>query len=303
MVKASRVDGWAGPCLLPEALVPHHIVHYDAECHQLRAAASSALAWDADDEWELEQLHKKPITDAAKTAPALHRAQVQACLAKAATLDERKRQKKAFRRHVGWRAFCDAYHTFVREVVLPQFGGCDLLVQSEPVLRCVLPGSVAPCQPHCDADYYHDPSELNFWVPLTPVSGSNSLFCESSPGRGDFAPFVLGVGQAMRFYGNRCRHYTTPNEPNGAVRVSFDFRVIPAHLAHSLDEGSRRAVVRSPWRLADGGYYRLLKGEGGGGGGGGGNGGGGSQLQSREMLPPASYCRKQGALGVGACLE
>ena len=39
-------------------------------------------------------------------------------------------------------------------------------MQSEPVLRVVLHDSVAPCKPHCDADYYHDASELNFWVPL-----------------------------------------------------------------------------------------------------------------------------------------
>ena len=29
-----------------------------------------------------------------------------------------------------------------------------------------MPGSVPPTKRHCDADYYHDASELNFWVPL-----------------------------------------------------------------------------------------------------------------------------------------
>merc|ERR1719181_356049 len=103
-----------------------------------------------------------------------------------------------YRRHAGWLAFCESYWNFVSDVELPQFDGCDLLVQSVPVLRVVLPGSVAPCQPHCDADYFHDPSELNFWVPLTAVDGSNSLFCESAPGRGDFTPFRLRFGEAMR---------------------------------------------------------------------------------------------------------
>ena len=205
----------------------------------------------------LESLHLQPVSDAASTPPALHKAQVQAQLASAASLEERKKQKRSYRRHAGWAAFLDSYWEFVHDVILPHLEGYDLLVQEVPVLRCVLPGSVAPSKPHCDADYFHDPSELNFWVPLTAVEGSNSLFCESAPGRADFAPFQLQYGEIMRFYGNRCRHYTVPND--SSVRVSFDFRVIPAHLAHDIDASGRKDIVCSQWRLADGGYYRLVR--------------------------------------------
>ena len=59
--------------------------------------------------------------------------------------------------------------------------------------------------------------------------GSNTLWSESSPGAGDYAAFEAGPGKAIRFYGNRCRHYTLENETDG-TRVSFDFRVIPRHL-------------------------------------------------------------------------
>ena len=61
---------------------------------------------------------------------------------------------------------------------------------------------------------------------MTTVAGNNSLYCESEPGKGDFAPFCLRNGEVMRFYGNRCRHYTNPNDTD-TTRVSIDFRVVP----------------------------------------------------------------------------
>ena len=38
-------------------------------------------------------------------------------------------------------------------------------------------------------------------------------------------------GHIIRFYGNRCRHLTLANCDDGRVRVTFDFRVLPRHLA------------------------------------------------------------------------
>jgi hypothetical protein len=37
---------------------------------------------------------------------------------------------------------------------------------------------------HCDADYFHQPHELNFWLPCTPAYGSNTRWLESEPGLG-----------------------------------------------------------------------------------------------------------------------
>jgi hypothetical protein len=76
-----------------------------------------------------------------------------------------------------------------------------LLYQRKPILRVVMPGSVPPTKRHCDADYYHDANEINFWVPLTRVWGSNTLWSESAPGARDFAPFEARPGEAVRFYG------------------------------------------------------------------------------------------------------
>ena len=106
--------------------------------------------------------------------------------------------------------------------------------QRRPTFRVHLAGSAAQGIPHADGlqPYNHQPNEVNAWVPLTPVFGSNSLTSESEPGLGDFHPFEAMPGQFISFYGNRCWHYTVPNETD-TTRVSFDFRVVPFHL---LDE-------------------------------------------------------------------
>ena len=69
-------------------------------------------------------------------------------------------------------------------------GFTEVLYQVEPSLRCHLPHARPSIPLHKDAYYWHQPNELNIWVPLVPgVRGSNSLFCESTPGAADYAPF------------------------------------------------------------------------------------------------------------------
>ena len=76
-------------------------------------------------------------------------------------------------------------------------GDEPLLYQRKPILRVVMPAALR--RRRCvDADYFHDANEINFWVPLTSVWGSNSLWSESSPGLGTSLP-SLRAGQAIRF--------------------------------------------------------------------------------------------------------
>ena len=63
----------------------------------------------------------------------------------------------------------DVYRQFIHSFVVPSLGNVPIFYQRKPILRVVLPGSVAPTQFHCDADYFHDSNEINFWVPLTRV--------------------------------------------------------------------------------------------------------------------------------------
>ena len=220
---------WQAPCLLEENLLRQQIIAYDRAEFDFEGVAEKIFACAPGN---LGTLHEEPIVPWDKTPPALRRAQVQARIGASVTKVERKGARRNawdFDRSEGWRAFQQLYQRYIHDWVMPQLGNEPLLYQRKPILRVVLPGSVAPTQLHCDAEYYHSENELNFWVPLSSVGGSNSLWSESEPGRGDYASFEAGPGQAVRFYGNRCRHYTVPNDSD-RTRVSFDFRVIPESL-------------------------------------------------------------------------
>ena len=229
---ALQAEEWARPCQLDRTLLEQRTLKYDLQTFDFIGAAQEMLLGD-ELHASLAELHLEPIRPPAATAPALRRAQIQAQLGGRVSKTERKAARThahRFERSVGWRRFLEVYQRYIAEWVVPQFGGVPLLYQRKPILRVVLPGSVAPTKPHCDTEYFHDANELNFWVPLTAVSGANSLWSESAPGAADYAAFEAGPGEAVRFYGNRCRHYTTANDAHGRTRVSFDFRVIPHHL-------------------------------------------------------------------------
>ena len=112
----------------------------------------------------------------------------------------------------------------------PAHGFTSLCFQAEPSLRVHLPHAKCGIRLHKDADYYHQPNEVNIWLPLTSgVGGSNSLYVESAPGVGDYAPFEVGFGSFRRFWGNQCAHYTVVNTSD-VSRVSLDVRVVPSEL-------------------------------------------------------------------------
>lgn len=74
-------------------------------------------------------------------------------------------------------AFDRLYLRFVREVVVPHIGDPHgILCQRRPTFRChVAGGGEAIGRPHRDAEYGHPCVELNFWLPLTSCTESNSL--------------------------------------------------------------------------------------------------------------------------------
>ena len=108
--------------------------------------------------------------------------------------------------------FLAMYEHFVSEVIAPMLG-CPhgLVYQAVPVFRVFLPGHLGVGPRHTDSSYHEQPSELNFWVPLTAAHGSNSLQLESRPSAADFEPIDCGYGQFLRFRGNACEHYTEFN--------------------------------------------------------------------------------------------
>mmetsp|Transcript_23393 Transcript_23393/g.36607 ORF Transcript_23393/g.36607 Transcript_23393/m.36607 type:complete len:267 (+) Transcript_23393:140-940(+) len=151
-----------------------------------------------------------------------------------------KKQGDAFRKR--WQAALNrknfearikkVIRSFVQQVAAGELGvpTSALIYQAEPSLRVNLPQAKPVGLCHTDSDYNHQPGEINFWIPVMEDCGvfdSNSLLSESSPGVGDFTSFRTSkYGEGVRFYGNKCRHYTVKNETE-VTRVSIDIRVVP----------------------------------------------------------------------------
>eukprot|EP00092_Neocalanus_flemingeri_P011081 GFUD01011929.1.p1 GENE.GFUD01011929.1~~GFUD01011929.1.p1 ORF type:complete len:274 (+),score=71.61 GFUD01011929.1:225-1046(+) len=201
---------------LPHSLQQAHIFSYDTEVFPFREQVATILRTEG----ELGQLHN---TEAGMTA-----------LARGTKKRRNDQFVKIWRSSLGSEArkeFNKTLHQFVDTFISPRMSCKDppeqaaVAYQKEPTIRVVLPSDQAPTPLHCDADYHHPPAEVNWWLPLTSVRDSNSLYIESRPGEGDFLPVELGYGQVLRFYGNLCQHYTVPNT-SSVTRVSLDLRVL-----------------------------------------------------------------------------
>jgi hypothetical protein len=100
--------------------------------------------------------------------------------------------------------FHEAYDSFVRRVCVPRMvellerkwppSSCQkMYYQSFPCLRIVQPDEFS-IGPHSDVAYGHHPCSVNFYVPLTKIGGSSSLFLESRPGAEDWHSMEGGFG-------------------------------------------------------------------------------------------------------------
>lgn len=154
------------------------------------------------------------------------------------------------------------YDRFVKEKILPLYSDTSYAVQIDPSFRIHLPNNTAlgvrsdddgeKIGLHCDADYNHQPHEVNFILPLTPMFGTNSVFVESSPGKEDYHSVEAPVGNVFCFYGNKCRHYNRRNE-TGVSRLSIDFRVIPMK---DYDPNWSAVSIHGKRPLTLGGYFK-----------------------------------------------
>ena len=167
------------------------------------------------------------------------------------------------------------YEDFICEVVAPHVasewgGSCDEVVfQAVPSLR-VSPPDVKPSgQRHRDGAYGHQPGMINWWLPLTPAYGTNTLWLEDSSTTSADAesdahagrrrlqkraqPLEGSFGTLHRFHGHARFHFTRPND-TPHTRVSLDMRVVPGPAYDDDWPGSRHAATgRQAFFL--GGYY------------------------------------------------
>lgn len=184
-INASEDLSWQSECLLPWELRQEQVQRYSVEYIEKFQEVFHELYLFSDN---LSYLHLGNHYPLETMVPMIYHARVQAKMEKGSGGVGKhiiKQQNKNWEKNQILKKFLKIYQEFVRDFILPQFqeyGG--ILYQAVPTLRVVFPGSVAPVKPHKDADYWHDSNEINFWVPLVPVSGANSLWSESEPGKG-----------------------------------------------------------------------------------------------------------------------
>ncbi len=121
--------------------------------------------------------------------------------------------------------FVQTYESFIKTFVAPLLQDEHLIYQKVPTFRCHLVNNKAVGEFHKDSDYNHPKSELNFFVPVTDSKGSSTIWIESTPDKGDYAPVNLEYGELFTFYGGLYSHGNKINN-TGKTRVGFDFRVI-----------------------------------------------------------------------------
>lgn len=150
----------------------------------------------------------------------------------------------------GWPEMENLYRNFIDHIVAPLYDE-DFLYQAFPTFRIHLSGNVAVGAFHNDAEFGHPSGEKNFIIPITNSYGTATVWIESEPGKKDFFPIPLQIGQLVSFNGNELTHGNKINE-EGATRISMDFRVLPIS---KYDEENNSESVTRKTKFKEGQYY------------------------------------------------
>ena len=205
-----------------QSLRKQNVIKFDTDKYRLQEAVTEALRLPADMSTKLGSLHDTSILPLADTSSG--------CGYRGYGTEWIKRWKSKWEHSHQW--YEALYLALLEDIVLPYVNDPrGICFQRDPTFRCHIAGDPQPSgRVHCDADYGHSSAEVNFWIPLSSeVGGTNSLYCESSPGSGDYTSFDIKYGEIVCFWGNQCNHYTVPNTTD-VTRVSVDLRVLPRSL-------------------------------------------------------------------------
>jgi hypothetical protein len=163
------------------------------------------------------------------------------------------------------KALCITYHEFVCQHIAPQIAeaftstgsqATAIAFQANPSLRVNTPAARPAGRRHRDRDYGHQPAQVNYWLPLSPAFGSNTLHVEGICAAGGpevATPLEGGFGTLHRFNGNELYHFTRPNDSD-CTRVSLDFRVAPGQV-YDNDHPASRSSTNGRQAFFVGGYY------------------------------------------------
>ena len=196
------------------------IVIFDTKKYPIRQAFCTAI-FDKEN-IDLPNLHKLANNDQGKRKQRDEKLYLLSPL-----LDDKKRAY-----------FQQAYENLILNVILPNAHSSlpdkskrnEIFYQAFPCVRCVRPGEFSiGC--HADCNYGFQAGNVNYYLPLMEIRGSNSLAIETEPALEDWHFLELQYGEIHRFWGSTCSHFTVENT-SPSTRISFDFRVIPAITFH-----------------------------------------------------------------------
>ena len=117
--------------------------------------------------------------------------------------------------------------TIKEEILVPLFGEIQKF-QFPPSIRCHLSGARTASAFHKDGDpkYGVTPGTLNLWIPLTRVSGNNSIYTETTCDAGNYKAITLNPGEMLVFDAFNLKHGSYQNDTT-VSRVSIDIRFVP----------------------------------------------------------------------------
>lgn len=125
-------------------------------------------------------------------------------------------------------AFMRLYHRFIRNVIATQYGG-KISYTNCPKMRVHLANTDSVSKWHRDVDVTNRPEQINVFLPFTDCFSTNTLWCESDYGKGDYQPISIRNGEAFLFDGGFLSHGTVFNATS-TTRVSLDFRFAYANV-------------------------------------------------------------------------
>lgn len=148
--------------------------------------------------------------------------------------------------------FNDVYQELVKNYIYHLFNE-PIVYQVVPTFRAQIPNNLAVAEWHRDRDYYHNPSEVNFFLPLTRAFGKNTIWIETYENAGDYYPLEANPGEIVIFNGSNLVHGNHQND-TGCTRLSIDFRVMPQRLYKEIDAES----ISLGKKMSIGSYYECF---------------------------------------------
>ncbi|MHA2087957.1 MAG: hypothetical protein ACW972_06760 [Promethearchaeota archaeon] len=156
-----------------------------------------------------------------------------------------------------WPEFLKTYKNLVKHVIKsdPILKNKNMLFQKTPTFRVHLPGNIAVGAFHCDSEFNHPLGEINYLIPITRMFGTNTVWCESEIGLGDFHPIPrIKFGNLFSFNGNQLRHGNLINTTS-CTRVSMDFRLISKE---DYDKSNKLESITTKTKFEIGKYYEEM---------------------------------------------